>query len=307
MTTFRVTGGTEADGDYSEAGVYNGQPYYRRGSDEWYLSYRFNRVHLWYISSEVGATGDAYWFLSSSSVSPVGEYVPQGTATETATVSEVTIPATTYRVSAVAGQTLAPDATGDYTEAGVFDGESYYRRMSDEWYLYIYGAKGARWWCISQTLGLSSINAWSREASLGVVGEYNPGFGETGIATVSEVASDSTPDEFAFAPVGGAEPSQAYTSDAQTITGMSAGTEILISGDDSPEYRINGGAWTAYAGTMDPGDTIEIRARSAAAFSATSTVEVTIGTVTREWVISTRPARQYKWDVLTRFELTERL
>jgi hypothetical protein len=96
--------------------------------------------------------------------------------------------------------------------------------------------------------------------------------------------TDNTPDAFAFTNVTDADPSTAYISESQTITGMDAGTAVSITGG---EYRINGGEWTSGAGTIDPGDSLEQRATSSAESEGVVTVTVTVGTVSVDWTITT--------------------
>jgi hypothetical protein len=85
--------------------------------------------------------------------------------------------------------------------------------------------------------------------------------------------------------VTNADPSTVYVSDSQTIIGMDAGTAVSITGG---EYRINGGAWTAAAGTIDPGQTLELRATSSAESEGVVTVTITVGTVSVDWTLTTK-------------------
>lgn len=96
---------------------------------------------------------------------------------------------------------------------------------------------------------------------------------------------DDTPDAFAFAHVTAADPSTVYVSDSQVITGMDAGTAISITGG---EYRLDGGAWTAAAGTIDPWQTLELRATSSAESEGVVTVTITVGTVSVDWTLTTK-------------------
>lgn len=141
----------------------------------------------------------------------------------------------------------------------------------------------------------SSIDAvcwWSRALEDSEVAQlYNAGAGWE-----PSPPADNTPDAFAFTDVTDADPETLYTSDSETITGMDAGTAVSITGG---EYRINGGAWTAAAGTIDPGDTLELRATSSAESEGVVTVTVTVGTVSVEWSITTRVIRTVDRSALT--------
>lgn len=98
---------------------------------------------------------------------------------------------------------------------------------------------------------------------------------------------DTTPDAFAFAPVADADLATLYISNSQIIMGMDAGTAVSITGG---EYRIAGGAWTNAPGTIDPGQTLELRGTSSADPATETVVSVTVGTLTVTWSITTAVA-----------------
>lgn len=102
---------------------------------------------------------------------------------------------------------------------------------------------------------------------------------------------DNTPDAFVFTEVANADLATEYISDPQTITGIDPGTAISVSGG---AYRINGGAWTTDAGTIDAGQTLELRAISSNDPETPVTVSVTVGTVTVDWTITTKAGRTLK-------------
>lgn len=103
--------------------------------------------------------------------------------------------------------------------------------------------------------------------------------------------SDDTPDAFDFTDVTDAELGTQYTSDAQQITGMDTGTAISVTGG---EYRINGGVWATGPGTIDPGQTLELRATSSSESEGIATVFVTVGTQTVDWTITTKAGSTLK-------------
>ena len=194
---------------------------------------------------------------------------------------------TRYSVSG----TLTPDATTADTgePAGTYNGQPYWTWGT--WYLFLSDLRiigqPSNLWAIADNLDrLEATFVWF--GSTGVEGAYTPAFGNpaTGTATVAEYApsSDDTPDAFAFSAVTDADPSTLYVSDSQEITGMDAGTAISIVGG---EYRIGGGAWTSDPGTIDPGDTLELRSTSSAESEGVVTVTVTVGTVSVDWTITT--------------------
>lgn len=129
---------------------------------------------------------------------------------------------------------------------------------------------------------IDSFGLWTRALSASDVAElYAAGAGW------EPPAADATPDAFAFTPVADANTDTPYTSDSQVITGMDAGTAVSISGDGSPQYRVDGGEWTSAAGTIDPGQTLELRATSSAESEGVVTVTVTVGSVSVQWTLTT--------------------
>ena len=95
---------------------------------------------------------------------------------------------------------------------------------------------------------------------------------------------DATPDAFAFGSVVDAEPSAVVQSEPQVIAGIDPGTAVSVSGG---EYRLNGGDWTTAAGTISEGDTLELRATSSAESEGVVETNVTVGTATVAWSITT--------------------
>lgn len=137
--------------------------------------------------------------------------------------------------------------------------------------------------------GTGSLGSFS--GALDAIGFWNRALTQTDVddlyaagAGWEPTVTDNTPDAFSFAPVTDAEPSTVYATDAAEISGMDAGTAVSITGG---EYRVNGGDWTAAAGTIDPGDTLELRGTSSAESEGVVTVTVTVGTVSVNWTITT--------------------
>lgn len=81
----------------------------------------------------------------------------------------------TYRVAAKAGETLSPDCAGDYPEAGTYNGQPYYRRGTDELYLWYRSNKGTPEWDITTVLGsVVGVYRWFKSGSLDIPGDYQP-------------------------------------------------------------------------------------------------------------------------------------
>lgn len=97
--------------------------------------------------------------------------------------------------------------------------------------------------------------------------------------------SDTTPDAFAFTDQSGVGISSTITSAAITITGINAAADITVSGGT---YNINGGAFTAVAGTVVDGDEVQARHTSSASYLTLTSTTVTIGGVSDTFSSTTR-------------------
>jgi hypothetical protein len=131
-----------------------------------------------------------------------------------------------------------------------------------------------------QTLALrhTSANATSTTIATTVtVGTYSTSFSST---TTAVSPPDDTPDAFAFAERSGIATGAFVTSEARTIIGIDTPTAVSVSGGTSPQYSINGGAWTASGGTITDGQTLRVRHISATDPGTASITSVTVGTYT---------------------------
>lgn len=166
---------------------------------------------------------------------------------------------------------------------------------------FVNGAKTTHAWASSYPSGVERLAVGGRwDKSLGVdrpvdlVYLWNRPIFDSEVALVYNAGAgweytpaDNTPDSFDFVDVVDADLSSVYASDAQQITGMDAGTAISITGG---EYRINGGSWTSVAGTINPGDTLELRQTSSPNPETATTATVTVGTLSVGWSVTTAAA-----------------
>ena len=70
------------------------------------------------------------------------------------------------------------------------------------------------------------------------------------------------------------------------LAGMTSATDLQVRGS---EYAINGGAWQATVGDVQPGDNVRLRVVSASIPSSASIGEVLVGGRRREFRVTTRP------------------
>jgi len=89
----------------------------------------------------------------------------------------------------------------------------------------------------------------------------------------------------AFTAVTGASVSSTQISNAITVTSITAPASISIGG--GAEYSINGGPFTATAGTVKPGDQLRVRVTAPSTYGATATSVLTIGGTPTSFVVTT--------------------
>ena len=97
---------------------------------------------------------------------------------------------------------------------------------------------------------------------------------------------DATPDAFSFTDQSGVGTSTVIESNTINITGIDTATNVSISGDGSPEFRIAGGSWVT-SGTITNGQSLQLRLTSNAASSTTNSATVTVGTESDQWDVTT--------------------
>jgi hypothetical protein len=117
----------------------------------------------------------------------------------------------------------------------------------------------------------SGSNSTTTTATLtigGVSGAFN--------ATTVAVVADTTPDAFSFTAQTGVALNAVVTSSTITVAGINAASAVSIAGGS---YSINGGAYTAAAGTVNNGNTVTVRQTASASNSTTTTATLTIGGV----------------------------
>jgi len=99
--------------------------------------------------------------------------------------------------------------------------------------------------------------------------------------TFTSTTGDTTPNVFTFTDVTGVALSTVQTSTAITVSGITAPAAISITActSTSCEYAINGGTWTGASGTVNNGQTVQVRHTSAATPSTAVNTTLTIGGV----------------------------
>lgn len=99
--------------------------------------------------------------------------------------------------------------------------------------------------------------------------------GVPGTFSSTTAAADTTPAAFGFTTQTGVAISTAIDSDIITPADFNSATAITVA---NGSYQINGaGGFVTGAGTLNPGDTVQVRHTSVGTFSSTGTTTLTIG------------------------------
>lgn len=98
--------------------------------------------------------------------------------------------------------------------------------------------------------------------------------------------TDKVPDTFDFTDLTNQTVTTLVTSNIVTITGIDAPTNVTISGDGTPQYRINGGAWGT-TGQISNGQTLQLRLTSGSAGTMHTALVMVGGSSQVAWNVST--------------------
>jgi len=105
------------------------------------------------------------------------------------------------------------------------------------------------------------------------------------IIALTGTGTSSVPNNYSFMALIGVDPSSTQTSNAITVAGTNISSPISVSGG---EYSINGGAFTADAGSVSPGAQVAVRLVASAAYSTKTSAVLDIGGVTQAFDVTTR-------------------
>lgn len=100
----------------------------------------------------------------------------------------------------------------------------------------------------------------------------------------SSTPADTTPDAFMFTDVVNANPASVNTSAAITVAGINEAAAISIT---NGTYSINGGTYTAAAGTVSNGQTVTVKATASTSLSTAVNAVLTIGGVSDTYTVTT--------------------
>jgi sugar lactone lactonase YvrE len=103
----------------------------------------------------------------------------------------------------------------------------------------------------------------------------------------STEGEDRTPEPFAFNEQVDVPLTSVRSSNAVTITGINTTVPVTVAGG---EYSVNGGAFTAAAGTVKSNDVVIVRQTSAATFATKSTATLTVAEFAAPFAVTTKSA-----------------
>jgi N-acetylneuraminic acid mutarotase len=111
------------------------------------------------------------------------------------------------------------------------------------------------------------------------------GVSDTFSITTEAAPVDMTPDAFMFIDQTGVELNTVITSNAITVSGITAATPISITGGT---YSINGGDYTSVDGTVEDGDEVTVRLVSSSSYFTSTYATLTIGGISDTFSVTTR-------------------
>lgn len=103
--------------------------------------------------------------------------------------------------------------------------------------------------------------------------------------TSTTVPADTTPDAFAFGSRSDVEPGAAVESETVTIRGIDGPSPVTV---QNGEYRVNGGSYGTAAGSLNAGDTLQLRHTASLAFNTPVSTTVSVGGVSASFTSTTR-------------------
>jgi hypothetical protein len=109
-------------------------------------------------------------------------------------------------------------------------------------------------------------------------------------ATQLQAAPDTTPDAFSFFAQFNVPTASVRTSNTVNITGIDSASPYTVSGDGTSKVSINGAAFTASAGNINPGDNVAMQVTASAVASTLVTATLTIGGVSANFDVTTAGA-----------------
>ncbi|MEO8137690.1 MAG: hypothetical protein ABI831_27375, partial [Betaproteobacteria bacterium] len=130
-----------------------------------------------------------------------------------------------------------------------------------------------------------TFKRWNYSPASGVFVLVNAMDQNAYVLRTGSIPPDVIPLPFSFTAQTGVVNSSVITSNTSTVTGITAPSPISIVGG---EYAVNGGAYTAAAGTVINGDTVTLRQISSAGYSTMTTATLTIGGVSAAFNVTTQ-------------------
>lgn len=146
--------------------------------------------------------------------------------------------------------------------------------------------------------GISSGVAVNQGNSVGIRGRSASLFNQTAAFTldigaytacwqITTKQQDVTPNSFSFTDLTNQELNTLLTSTIVTVNGFDGPLNIAVSGNGSPQLKVNTGAWGTNA-SIQPGDTVQLRLTSASDFETQRSASLVVGALTVPWHVTTK-------------------
>lgn len=129
-----------------------------------------------------------------------------------------------------------------------------------------------------------------------------PGLGTlTKNACFAWTAGNTTVNPFSFAPQMGVPLSTLILSNTITVNGNNIAVAISITGG---QYSINGGAFTSAAGTVNPGDSVQVEVMSSGSNNTATSCTLTISATTGTFTVTTAAVGNFKVNAEYGYDIT---
>jgi hypothetical protein len=103
---------------------------------------------------------------------------------------------------------------------------------------------------------------------------------------IEQPSTGCSVNSFSFTNQTGVTLSTLTSSNTITPSGCASDSTVFVDGDGSPEIRIDGGSWTT-RGTLQPGDTLQVRLTSNSGYGQQYRARIFIGGTVSTWSVTT--------------------
>lgn len=235
-------------------------------------------------SATVGSLSSGNYFFTVTAVSANGESGPSNEAT-----AAVNVP-TGFSFPPITGATVGTEQLSDtVTVAGLL--------ASTPLQISVSGDTGAAYSINSNPFTTATGNVSNGDrvqarvnasAATSTTTRATITLGRTStVFSVTTLVPDTSVDAFTFAAVSSAVPGSVQTSAPVLVSGINQPVSISVSGDTGAAYSVNGGPFTATAGTVSNGASVRVRVNAPAALNSSSQVTLMVSAASAAFAVDT--------------------